>query len=77
MSTLSFHTDPTLEKRIRAAARKRGMPLSSFLKESVERSLEGPHLKGVDLRGIVSGKSRLKPEDPALPPWNEHDALLR
>ena len=77
MSTLSFHTDPALEKRIRAAADKRGMPLSSFIKESVERSLEGAPLKGSDLRGIVSGKSRLKPEDPALPPWNEADSQLR
>ena len=77
MSTLSFHTDPALEKRIRSAAKKRGMPLSRFIKESVERSLEGPRLKGSDVRGIVSGKSRLKPEDSALPPWNESDPLLR
>ena len=77
MSTLSFHTDPALEKRIRAAAEKRGIPLSSFIKESVERSLEGPRLKGADVRGIVSGKSRLKPEDLGLPPWNESDPLLR
>lgn len=77
MSTLSFHTDPALEKRIRAAADKRGMALSSFIKESVERSLEKSRLKGSDVRGIVLGKSRLKPEDPALPPWNEADPQLR
>ncbi|GEM_PF-2849086 len=77
MATLSFHTDPALEKRIRSAARKRGVPLSSFIKETIERSLERPHLRGADVRGIVSGKSRLKPEDLALPPWNESDPLLR
>ena len=77
MSTLSFHTDPALEKRIRAAAVQRGMPLSSFIKETVEQSLKGSGLKGADLGGIVSGKSRLTPEDTALPPWNENDPLLR
>lgn len=77
MSTLSFHTDPALEKRIRAAANQRGIPLSSFIKESVERSLEKSRLKGSDVRGIVSGKSRLQPEDTALPPWNETDPRLQ
>jgi len=77
MGTVSFHVDPNLEKRIRAAAEQRGMPLSSFIKESVERSLEGPRLKGKDVRGVVSGTSRMKPEDSALPPWNESDPLLR
>ena len=77
MSTLSFHADPALEKRIRFAAEKRGIPLSSFLKEVVENGLDGQCWKGSDVRGIVSGKSRLKPEDTALPPWNEGDPLLR
>jgi len=77
MSTLSFHTDSSLEKRIRSAAEAQGLPLSRFLKESVERSLAGPCLKGADVRGIVSGTSRLKPEDCTLPPWNESDPLLR
>lgn len=77
MGTLSFHTDPAFEKRIRSAARKRGIPISKFLRDSVERSLEGPRLKGADVRGIVSGKSRLKPEDSTLPPWNESDPLLK
>ena len=77
MGTLSFHTDSRLEKRIRSEAKKRGMPLSSFIKESVERSLEGPRRKGADVRGIVSGSSRLKPEDKAIPPWNESDPLLQ
>ena len=77
VSTLSFHADPALEKRIRLAAKKRKLPLSRFLKESVERSLEEPDLKGRDLRGIVSGRSRLKPGDTVLPPWNEADPLLR
>ena len=57
MGGVSFHVDPSLEKRIRSAARKRGVPLSRFLKESVERSLDGPRRKGSELRGIVSGKA--------------------
>jgi hypothetical protein len=77
MSTLSFHADPALEQRIRVAAKRRKVPLSRFLKEAVERSLESPDRKGNDLRGIVSGGSRLKPGDKALPPWNESDPLLR
>ena len=77
MGTLSFHVNPSLEKRIRSAARKHGVPLSRFLKESVERSLDGPRRKGSELRGIVSGKSRLKPEDAALLPWNESDPRLQ
>lgn len=77
MSTLSFHVDKALERRIRSAAKERGMPLSSFIKESMGQVLKSPPLKGKDLRGIVSGKSRLKPGDSALPPWNEGDPLLR
>lgn len=77
MSTLSFHTDSVLEKRIRSAAKKRGMPLSSFIKEVLDRSLEGSGLKGADVCGIVSGESRLKPEDSALPPWNESDLRVK
>ena len=77
MSTLSFHADAALEKRIRLAAKKRKLPLSRFLKESVERSLEEPELKGNDLRGIVSGRSCLKPGQTAIPPWNESDPLLQ
>lgn len=77
MSTLSFHTDADLENRIRKAAEKRQMPLSSFLKETVANALEGSAQKGADLRGIVSGKSRLRPEDAALPPWNDNDPHLR
>ncbi len=77
MGTLSFHAEPALEKRLRMAARKQKMPLSRFLKESIERSLEGSNLKGKDLRGIVSGTSHLKPGDSVLPPWNESDPLLK
>ena len=73
MSTLSFHADPVLEKRIRSAAKKRGMPLSRFIKEVLDRSLAGSGLKGADVCGIVSGQSQLKPEDSALLPWNESD----
>ena len=77
MGTLSFHAEPALEKRLRMAARKRKLPLSRFLKESVERSLESPDRKGRELRGIVSGSSHLKPGDKVLPAWNDSDPLLR
>ncbi|MDV7391580.1 hypothetical protein RZS08_09515 [Arthrospira platensis SPKY1] len=53
MSTLSFHADPVLEKRIRSAAKKRGMPLSSFIKEVLDRSLEGSGLKGAIERSEI------------------------
>lgn len=77
MGTLSFHAEPALEKRLRAAARKRKVPLSRFLKESVERSLDNPHQKGRELRGIVSGYSLIQPEDTVLSAWNESDPLIR
>jgi len=76
MSTLSFHVDSVLEKRIRQEAKKRKLPLSRFLKESVAESLERPGVKGFELRGILSGKGSLKPEDKGLPPWNDSDPLL-
>lgn len=77
MGTLSFHAEPVLERRLREAARKRKLPLSRFLKESVEHSLDNPHRKGRDLRGIVSGRSTLKSQDKVLPAWNESDPLLQ
>lgn len=77
MGTLSFHVDRPLEERIRMAAKRRKLPLSRFLKESVERSLEEPTRKGRDLRGIVTGSSVFKPGDTVLPPWNESDGPNR
>jgi uncharacterized protein involved in type VI secretion and phage assembly len=77
MGTLSFHVDRPLEARIRMAAKRRKLPLSRFLKESVERSLEESTRKGKDLRGIVTGKSDFKPGDTILPPWNESDEPTR
>ncbi len=40
MATLSFHAPPPEEKKIRAAARKRRMPVSKFLKEAALREVE-------------------------------------
>ena len=77
MGTLSFHAEPALEKRLRMAARKRKLPLSRFLKETVEHSLDNPDRRGRELRGIVSGRSQLKPGDTVLPAWNDSDPLLR
>ena len=35
--TLSFHAPEKLARQVRAAARKRGQPVSRFLKEAAER----------------------------------------
>ncbi len=37
MPTLSFHAPETAAKKIRAAAKRRGVPVSRFLKEAAER----------------------------------------
>ncbi len=42
MSTLSFHADSELEKRIRSTAKERNVPVSRFLKETVEQALSQP-----------------------------------
>ena len=37
MPTLSFHAPEKLARRVRAAARKRGLPVSRFLKIAAEK----------------------------------------
>jgi hypothetical protein len=37
MPTLSFHAPEPLARKIRAAAKRRGIPVSRFIKETVER----------------------------------------
>ena len=39
MATLSFHAPAEVERKIRRAARQRGVPVSRFLKETVEKEL--------------------------------------
>ena len=36
MATLSFHAPALTERKIRSAARKRGIPVSRFLRETAE-----------------------------------------
>jgi hypothetical protein len=40
MATLSFHAPAPEEKKIRAAARRRGVPVSRFLKEAALKEIE-------------------------------------
>lgn len=40
MATLSFHAPSPVEKKIRSAAKRRGIPLSRFLKEAAEKEAE-------------------------------------
>lgn len=47
MATLSFHTPDTTAKKIRAAARKRGIPVSRFLRETAERAAENEPMTGL------------------------------
>jgi hypothetical protein len=37
MPTLSFHAPEPIARKIRAAAKRRGIPVSRFIKETVER----------------------------------------
>jgi hypothetical protein len=47
MATLSFHTPDATAKKIRAAARKRGVPVSRFLRETVERAAQDEPVTGL------------------------------
>jgi hypothetical protein len=47
MATLSFHAPSATARKIRAAARKRGIPMSRFLRETAERAAEGEPVSGL------------------------------
>jgi hypothetical protein len=47
MATLSFHAPSVTARRIRAAARKRGIPVSRFLRETAERAAAGEPVSGL------------------------------
>jgi hypothetical protein len=47
MATLSFHAPAATARKIRNAARKRGIPMSRFLRETVERAADGEPLSGL------------------------------
>ena len=47
MATLSFHASPATARKIRSAARKRGIPMSRFLRETAERAAAGEPVSGL------------------------------
>lgn len=47
MATLSFHAPAATARKIRSAARKRGVPISRFLRETVERAADGEPVSGL------------------------------
>ena len=47
MATLSFHASPVTARKIRSAARKRGIPMSRFLRETAERAADGEPVSGL------------------------------
>ncbi len=47
MATLSFHAPAATARKIRTAARKRGLPMSRFLRETAERAAEGEPVSGL------------------------------
>ena len=47
MATLSFHAPAATARKIRSAARKRGIPMSRFLRETVERAAAGEPVSGL------------------------------
>ena len=47
MATLSFHAPSATARRIRTAARKRGIPVSRFLRETAEHASAGEPVSGL------------------------------
>jgi len=47
MATLSFHASAVTARKIRSAARKRGIPMSRFLRETAEQAAEGEPVSGL------------------------------
>ena len=47
MATLSFHAPAGTARKIRTAARKRGIPISRFLRETAERAADGDPVSGL------------------------------
>jgi hypothetical protein len=47
MATLSFHAPTATARKIRTAARKRGIPVSRFLREMAERAADGEPVSGL------------------------------
>jgi hypothetical protein len=47
MATLSFHAPTATARKIRTAARKRGLPMSRFLRETAERAAADEPVSGL------------------------------
>ena len=47
MATLSFHAPASTARRIRTAAKKHGVPVSRFLRETAERAAAGEPVSGL------------------------------
>ena len=47
MATLSFHAPVTVDRKIRAAAKKQGMKVSRYLLNVAERAVEGEPVSGL------------------------------
>jgi len=47
MATLAFHAPAATARKIRTAARKRGIPMSRFLRETAERAADGEPVSGL------------------------------
>jgi hypothetical protein len=53
--TLSFHVPPGLEQKVRKAAKQRGVPVSRFLKETLEKELQRQSTSFGELARRVAG----------------------
>ena len=47
MATLSFHAPAATARKIRTAARQRGLPMSRFLRETVEHAADAGPMSGL------------------------------
>lgn len=71
MSTLSFHADKKLERRIRAEASRRKLSVSRFLTETLAASLPEREIHGSDIFGMIKGTGSIDPNELVFSPWNE------
>jgi len=55
MPTLSFHLPQKLERRVRQAAKRRGVTMSQYLKKAVENELERQKTSFGELARRVAG----------------------
>jgi hypothetical protein len=64
MPTLSFHVPQKLDRQVRQAAKRRGVPLSQYLKRAVENELQRQSKSFGEWARQVSGI--VKTGDPGL-----------